>query len=104
MANGRSQPTMIALVTDDASQSDTGGPANHRTIDRVTQILEEVVYHPGIGFAELARALDAPKSSVHGFIRACRPRAGSTNPTGAFISARPSTASRWRAGASGLAR
>lgn len=41
----------------------------HRTIDRVTQILEEVVYHPGMGFAELVRALDAPKSSVHGFIR-----------------------------------
>jgi DNA-binding IclR family transcriptional regulator len=55
-------------VTDDAAQ-DPAGPKNHRTIDRVTQILEEVVYHPGIGFAELARALDAPKSSVHGFIR-----------------------------------
>src|SRR4051794_39741830 len=59
----------VAPVTDDASQSDPGGPKNHRTIDRVTQILEEVVYHPGIGFAELSRALDAPKSSVHGFIR-----------------------------------
>lgn len=45
------------------------GLKSHRTIDRVTQILEEVVYHPGISFAELARALDAPKSSVHGFIR-----------------------------------
>jgi DNA-binding IclR family transcriptional regulator len=44
-------------------------PHKHRTIDRVTQILEEVVYHPGMTFAELARALDAPKSSVHGFIR-----------------------------------
>jgi DNA-binding IclR family transcriptional regulator len=44
-------------------------PQNHRTIDRVTQILEEVVYNPGMTFAELARALDAPKSSVHGFIR-----------------------------------
>jgi DNA-binding IclR family transcriptional regulator len=52
-----------------ATDADSGGPKNHRTIDRVTQILEEVVYHPGIGFAELARALDAPKSSVHGFIR-----------------------------------
>ncbi len=41
----------------------------HRTVDRVTQILEEVVYHPGIGFAEIARTLGAPKSSVHGFIR-----------------------------------
>jgi len=44
-------------------------PQNHRTIDRVTKILEEVVYNPGMTFADLARALDAPKSSVHGFIR-----------------------------------
>lgn len=41
----------------------------HRTIDRVTRILEEVVYKPGITFAELVRTLDAAKSSVHGFIR-----------------------------------
>ena len=44
-------------------------PQNHRTIDRVTRILEEVVYNPGMTFADLVRALDAPKSSVHGFIR-----------------------------------
>jgi DNA-binding IclR family transcriptional regulator len=44
-------------------------PQNHRTVDRVTRILEEVVYKPGMTFAELARALDAPKSSVYGFIR-----------------------------------
>ena len=44
-------------------------PQNHRTVDRVTRILEEVVYSPGMTFAELVRALDAPKSSVHGFIR-----------------------------------
>ena len=44
-------------------------PQNHRTVDRVTQILEEVVYHPGMTFAELVRALGAAKSSVHGFIR-----------------------------------
>jgi DNA-binding IclR family transcriptional regulator len=43
-------------------------PQNHRTIDRVTQILEEVVYNPGMTFAELVRALGAAKSSVHGFI------------------------------------
>lgn len=43
-------------------------PQNHRTVDRVTRILEEVVYRPGMTFAELARALDAAKSSVHGFI------------------------------------
>jgi DNA-binding IclR family transcriptional regulator len=45
------------------------GPQNHRTVDRVTQILEEVTYRPGITFAELTRALNAPKSSVHGFLR-----------------------------------
>jgi len=44
-------------------------PQNHRTVDRVTHILEEVVYRPGMTFAELARALDAPKSSVYGFIQ-----------------------------------
>jgi DNA-binding IclR family transcriptional regulator len=44
-------------------------PQNHRTVDRATRILEEVVYNPGMTFAELARALDAPKSSVYGFIQ-----------------------------------
>jgi DNA-binding IclR family transcriptional regulator len=44
-------------------------PQNHRTVDRVTRILEEVVYHPGMTFAELVRALNAAKSSVHGFMR-----------------------------------
>lgn len=43
-------------------------PQNHRTIDRVTHIREQVVYNPGMTFAELVRALDAAKSSVHGFI------------------------------------
>ena len=43
-------------------------PRHHRTIDRVTRILEEVVYQPGMTFAELVRALGAAKSSVHGFI------------------------------------
>jgi DNA-binding IclR family transcriptional regulator len=46
-----------------------GEPQNHRTVDRVTQILEEVVYHPGMTFVELVRALGAAKSSVHGFIQ-----------------------------------
>ena len=44
-------------------------PQNHRTVDRVTRILEEVVYNPGMTFAELVRALNAAKSSVHGFMR-----------------------------------
>jgi len=60
----------MADVPDPLPQSaDNGGPQTHRTIDRVTQILEEVVYHPGMTFADLVRALDAPRSSVHGFIR-----------------------------------
>lgn len=45
------------------------GPQHHRTVDRVTQILETVVYQPGIRFTDLARALDAPPGSVHGFVR-----------------------------------
>lgn len=44
-------------------------PNHHRTVDRVTQILEEVVYRPGMTFAELARTLGAPKSSVYGFVQ-----------------------------------
>jgi DNA-binding IclR family transcriptional regulator len=44
-------------------------PKHHRTVDRVTRILEEVVYNPGITLADLARTLEAPKSSVYGFIR-----------------------------------
>jgi DNA-binding IclR family transcriptional regulator len=44
-------------------------PQPHRTVDRVTRILEEVVYNPGMTFAELVRALDAAKSSVYGFIQ-----------------------------------
>lgn len=44
-------------------------PQNHRTIDRVTRILEEVVYNPGISFSELARKLDTAKSSMHGFLQ-----------------------------------
>lgn len=43
-------------------------PHRHRTVDRVTQIVETVVYRPGITFSDLARALDAPKGSVHGLI------------------------------------
>ncbi|MBU6497259.1 MAG: helix-turn-helix domain-containing protein [Rhodospirillales bacterium] len=46
-----------------------GEPQHHRTVDRVTEILEQVVYNPGLTFAQLARALNAPKSSVYGFIR-----------------------------------
>ncbi|WP_246621520.1 IclR family transcriptional regulator [Rhizobium laguerreae] len=41
----------------------------HRTIDRVTQILEAVVYNPGMTFGELVRTVGAAKSSVHGFVR-----------------------------------
>ena len=41
----------------------------HRTINRVTQIVETVVARPGITFGELVRALGAAKSSVHGFVQ-----------------------------------
>jgi DNA-binding IclR family transcriptional regulator len=66
-------PSKKARAPAAASKEDTAarakrGPQNHRTIDRVTRILEEVVYNPGMTFAELVRALDAAKSSVHGFI------------------------------------
>ena len=44
-------------------------PESHRTVERVTRILETVVYRPGVTLAELARTLEAPKSSVHGFVR-----------------------------------
>ena len=43
-------------------------PQNHRTVDRVTRILEEVVYRPGMTFGDLSHTVDAPKSSVHGFV------------------------------------
>ena len=60
-----SVPYHLSVASPDAPS----GPQNHRTVDRVTQILEEVTYRPGITFTELARALGAPKSSVHGFVR-----------------------------------
>jgi DNA-binding IclR family transcriptional regulator len=60
---------LIASVSDDDTSPPDPAPQTHRTIDRVTKILEEVVYNPGMSFADLARALDAPRSSVHGFIR-----------------------------------
>ncbi len=50
--------------------ADRVSPAgSHQTINRVTRILEEVVCRPGSTHAEITRAIGAPKSSVHGFIR-----------------------------------
>jgi DNA-binding IclR family transcriptional regulator len=69
MTDTRSSLRYSGTVPDTSTGPADTGPRNHRTIDRVTQILEEVVYRPGITFAELARALDAPKSSVYGFIQ-----------------------------------
>jgi DNA-binding IclR family transcriptional regulator len=62
---------MTATLEEPDQREDNAGPnlQNHRTVDRATQILEEVVYNPGMTFAELVRALGAAKSSVHGFIR-----------------------------------
>jgi DNA-binding IclR family transcriptional regulator len=56
-------------MTSPRPKTPKGAPQPHRTVDRITRILEEVVYNPGMTFAELVRALDAAKSSVHGFIR-----------------------------------
>ncbi len=44
-------------------------PKPHRTVDRVTRILEEVVYNPGLTFSELVEVVGAAKSSVHGFLQ-----------------------------------
>jgi DNA-binding IclR family transcriptional regulator len=62
---------MTTTLEDPDQREDIAGAGlqNHRTVDRATQILEEVVYNPGMTFAELVRALGAAKSSVHGFIR-----------------------------------
>ncbi|PRZ44129.1 IclR family transcriptional regulator [Antricoccus suffuscus] len=44
-------------------------PRPHRTVERITRILEEVASaRGGRTLADLARALDAPKSSVQGFV------------------------------------
>lgn len=59
----------MGTVTEEPTAGLDREPQNHRTIDRVTRILEEVVYNPGMTFAELSRSIDAPKSSVYGFIR-----------------------------------
>jgi DNA-binding IclR family transcriptional regulator len=67
---GRSKESR-SLASKDAQTRGTRAkrvPRKHRTVDRVTRILEEVVYNPGMTFAELVRALGAAKSSVHGFI------------------------------------
>jgi DNA-binding IclR family transcriptional regulator len=45
------------------------GPRPHRTIDRVTQLLEEIAIQPGIELRQLTRALQAPKSSVYALLR-----------------------------------
>lgn len=61
------------MASDDVDADNTAAgdtqrqPQRHRTVDRVTEILEQVVYHPGMTFAELARRFGAPKSSIYGF-------------------------------------
>ena len=62
---------MVDVSQADVAELGDSQPAAgaHQTITRVTRILEEVVYHPGITHAELTRSLEAPKSSVYGFIR-----------------------------------
>jgi DNA-binding IclR family transcriptional regulator len=68
-ASPQARPRVGGTVRMAAPDNAGRGPQHHRTIDRVTHILEEVVYRPGMTFAELVQALGAAKSSVHGFIR-----------------------------------
>lgn len=69
MKKSTKQKPQIEEDKTDAAAREKRDPHSHRTVDRVTQILEEVVYRPGMTFAELVRALGAAKSSVHGFIQ-----------------------------------
>jgi hypothetical protein len=55
------------MITDDPETP--APPGGHHTISRVMQIPEEPAYRPGSTFAELTRAVGAPKSSMHGFVR-----------------------------------
>jgi DNA-binding IclR family transcriptional regulator len=60
---------MVSHSGESGTEKTKRDPQNHRTVDRVTRILEEVVYHPGMTFGDLVRVLDSPKSSVHGFVQ-----------------------------------
>jgi DNA-binding IclR family transcriptional regulator len=62
----RDQPSNLPRS---AGANGQGAAGAHQTVTRVTRILEQVVYRPGSTYAELTRALGAPKSSVYGFIR-----------------------------------
>jgi DNA-binding IclR family transcriptional regulator len=59
----------LTAPSQSAAAEGRGVAGGHQTISRVTRILEEVVYRPGLTHAELTRAVGAPKSSVYGFIR-----------------------------------
>ncbi|MBF6245705.1 IclR family transcriptional regulator [Nocardia elegans] len=49
-----------------STRNQTSAPQEHRTVSRVVTILELVARNPqGMTLAELATALDAPRSSVH---------------------------------------
>ena len=72
----RRKPLLAARSEVNSARVSERLPQNHRTVDRVTHILEEVVYSPGMTLAELVRVLGAPKSSVHGFIRGLLAKGG----------------------------
>lgn len=67
--NAGEESTLESATLEPVDSEKGREPVVHRTVDRVTQIVEEVVYHPGITYAELAKALRAPKSSVYGFVQ-----------------------------------
>lgn len=49
--------------------AEQGNAKAHRTVSRVTTILELAADRSGVRLAELAAALEAPRSSVHGLVK-----------------------------------
>ena len=59
------KPTLTTRPRGTPATGPERAPQNHRTVDRVTRILEEVVYSPGMTFAELVRAIRAGVAYVN---------------------------------------
>jgi DNA-binding IclR family transcriptional regulator len=69
VSDGRDHPAAPLGPLRSAAGNGQAAAGGHQTTTRVTRILEEVVYRPGATYAEVTRAVGAPKSSVYGFIR-----------------------------------
>ncbi|MFH8983645.1 IclR family transcriptional regulator [Streptomyces varsoviensis] len=62
-----SQTPQDQLAKDEGAKEQT--PKEHRTVTRVTTILETAAASDGVRLAALCAVLDAPKSSVHGLVQ-----------------------------------